>query len=75
MHSIWQEINLPEFPQLKEDIHTDVLIIGGGIAGILTAYLLHQEGKISSHREGENLLGNNPEYHGENHGPARPYLS
>lgn len=44
MHSIWQEINLPEFPQLKEDIHTDVLIIGGGIAGILTAYLLHQEG-------------------------------
>lgn len=44
MHSIWQEIKLPEFPQLKEDIHTDVLIIGGGIAGILTAYLLHQEG-------------------------------
>ncbi len=44
MHSLWQEIELPEFPQLKEDIHTDVLIIGGGIAGILTAYLLHQEG-------------------------------
>lgn len=44
MYSLWQEIELPEFPQLKEDIHTDVLIIGGGIAGILTAYLLHQEG-------------------------------
>lgn len=44
MHSIWQEIKIPEFPSLKEDVHTDVLIIGGGIAGILTAYLLHQEG-------------------------------
>ncbi|MDE5893343.1 MAG: FAD-dependent oxidoreductase [Acetatifactor sp.] len=44
MHSLWQEIKLPEFPQLREDIHTDVLIIGGGIAGILTAYLLHQKG-------------------------------
>jgi len=44
MKSLWQEVKLPVFPQLREDIHTDVLIIGGGIAGILTAYLLHREG-------------------------------
>lgn len=44
MESIWQETKLPEFPQLEGDIHTDVLIIGGGMAGILTAYMLHQHG-------------------------------
>lgn len=45
MKSIWQSTEqLPSFPQLKNDIHTDVLIIGGGIAGILTAYFLHLNG-------------------------------
>lgn len=45
MKSIWQEYcHLPEFPQLKKDVKTDVLIIGGGIAGILTAYHLHRAG-------------------------------
>lgn len=42
MKSIWQETELPEFPSLSGDVHTDVLIIGGGIAGILTAYFLHK---------------------------------
>ena len=42
MKSIWQDTaRLPRFTQLKEDIHTDVLIISVGIAGILTAYFLH----------------------------------
>lgn len=45
MISIWQEtVPLPEFPSLEGDIKTDVLIIGGGIAGILCAYFLQQEG-------------------------------
>ena len=45
MNPIW-EINthLPEFKSLKKDISTDVLIIGGGLAGVLTAYLLHKKG-------------------------------
>lgn len=43
MSSIWfEDIELPSFPKLKADIKTDVLIIGGGIAGILTAYMLHE---------------------------------
>lgn len=45
MKSVWQDTaRLPRLPQLKKDIRTDVLIIGGGIAGILTAYFLHQAG-------------------------------
>ena len=45
MKSLWLDtVELPKFPQLAKDIKTDVLIIGGGIAGILTAYHLHQKG-------------------------------
>lgn len=43
MSSIWQrDTELPHFPRLNGDKKTDVLIIGGGIAGILTAYFLKQ---------------------------------
>ena len=45
MASIWQEANpLPSFPTLNGDIHTDVLIIGGGMAGLLCARKLHDAG-------------------------------
>lgn len=43
MYSIWSDtVNLPKFEPLKKDIKTDVLIIGGGIAGLLCAYMLEQ---------------------------------
>lgn len=43
MESLWKsESSLPEFPELDKDMTTDVLIIGGGIAGVLTAYFLQQ---------------------------------
>lgn len=45
MKSLWHDsIEMPEIKKLKSDIETDILIIGGGIAGILTAYFLHQTG-------------------------------
>lgn len=45
MNSLWTETaELPRFEQLKKDIRTDVLIIGGGMAGILCAYRLKQAG-------------------------------
>ncbi|MBQ0009596.1 MAG: FAD-dependent oxidoreductase [Ruminococcus sp.] len=44
MKSIWQTGEIPEFPTLAGDISTDVLIIGGGAAGLLCAYYLRQCG-------------------------------
>ena len=45
MRSIWTEnISLPQFKQLKGSRKTDVLIIGGGMAGILCAYFLKKAG-------------------------------
>ena len=43
--SFWEDTaSLPKFTPLKQDIKTDVLIIGGGITGILCAYMLKQAG-------------------------------
>lgn len=45
METIWQAgVKAPDFPTPRGDIKTDVLVIGGGIAGILTAYFLQQKG-------------------------------
>ena len=45
MNSIWTEgMGLPHFEALEGDVKTDVLIIGGGMAGILCAYFLQERG-------------------------------
>lgn len=44
--SIWMATAaVPEFPSLAADLTTDVCVIGGGIAGLTTAYLLSCEGR------------------------------
>ena len=44
-HSVWSEFpKSVQFPALSENKSTDVLIIGGGIAGILCAYKLKNAG-------------------------------
>ena len=43
--SVWANtVTMPDFPHLEHDVKTDVLIIGGGLAGILCAYELEQAG-------------------------------
>ncbi len=45
MQSLWSKTcSLPSFPTLQKDTKCDVLIIGAGITGILTAYLLKEKG-------------------------------
>lgn len=43
--SYWLEsADLPSFEALQEDIQTEVIVVGAGISGITTAYLLSQQG-------------------------------
>lgn len=45
INSVWADsTSIPRFPSLDHDAKTDVLIIGGGLAGILCAYQLAQAG-------------------------------
>ena len=43
--SIWQKhVTLPEFPPLSGDESAETAVIGGGMAGLLTAYFLEKRG-------------------------------
>lgn len=49
MNSLWEHTaDRPAFPSLQGDKSTDVLIIGGGMAGILCAYMLSRRGQTIS---------------------------
>ena len=57
MESIWQNAELPRFPTLQGDIRTDVLIIGGGMAGLLCAHSLQSAGVRCVIAEAANIAG------------------
>jgi len=45
MESIWTSgVERPHFESLNHDVKTDVLVVGGGIAGILCTYMLKKSG-------------------------------
>ncbi|MDZ4662228.1 MAG: FAD-dependent oxidoreductase [Pseudomonadota bacterium] len=44
--SLWMDtVEMPGNPTLTENLKTDVCIVGGGLGGLTTAYLLMKEGK------------------------------
>jgi glycine/D-amino acid oxidase-like deaminating enzyme len=45
MASTWKISGIPAFKKLGKDTTTDVLIVGGGLAGLWCAYLLSKAGK------------------------------
>lgn len=55
-HSYWlASTDTTNYPELKEDITVDTVIIGGGLAGILCACLLHKEGIKTAVLEAERI--------------------
>ncbi|RDW17373.1 FAD-dependent oxidoreductase [Oceanobacillus arenosus] len=55
--SYWRDfINFPKFPRLTQDIEVDVAIVGGGITGITSAYLLANEGLKVAILEADQLM-------------------
>ena len=58
MDSVWMEtVSLPQFPALRGDRETDVLIIGGGMAGILCAWKLREAGVDCLLLEADRICG------------------
>lgn len=57
-NAVWSRgVEMPHFERLKSDISTDVLIIGGGIAGLLCAYMLKNAGVDCIVVEAERICG------------------
>lgn len=53
----WRDsVNLPSFEPLRDDMQTDVAIVGGGITGITAGYLLQKEGFQVTILEASNIL-------------------
>ncbi|MBQ1835402.1 MAG: FAD-dependent oxidoreductase [Oscillospiraceae bacterium] len=44
MNTLWDGSALPAYPRLEEHLIADVAVVGGGMAGILTAFALHRNG-------------------------------
>ncbi|MDE7244158.1 MAG: FAD-dependent oxidoreductase [Oscillospiraceae bacterium] len=58
MDSVWiQTAHLPKFAPLRSDVRADVLITGGGIAGLLCAYKLAQAGVDCALVEADRICG------------------
>lgn len=57
MKSIWNDIETIKFNSLQGDLKTDVLIIGGGLCGLLCAFLLKEAGTDCVLVEADTICG------------------
>ena len=58
MGSLWLEsVTLPDYAPLEKNLNTDVLIVGGGLAGVLCAHRLRELGVDCVLTEAETVCG------------------
>lgn len=57
MNTIWEQEKMPRFDPLDGNLRTDVLVIGGGLAGLLCAYHLQKAGVDCALIEENRLMG------------------
>ena len=58
MESVWsKEVEIPQRSALKENLSVEVVVIGGGMAGILTAYALKCQRKEVVVLEADRIAG------------------
>ena len=58
MDALWRDtVEMPRFASLERDVNTDVLIIGGGMAGLLCAYELKRAGADCILLEADRICG------------------
>ncbi len=72
--SVWQQSTvIPARPELPGNLSTDVAVIGGGLAGILTAHFLEQSGRqcvvLEANRIGSGQTGHTTAKVTSQHGP------
>ena len=60
--SYWLAHPVPQFTSLTEHTETEVAVIGGGIVGVMTAYLLAKAGKSVVLVEAKDLLSGTTGY-------------
>ncbi|PAD38005.1 FAD-dependent oxidoreductase [Terribacillus sp. 7520-G] len=61
--SYWRNsVDMPSYPELDQDLDTDILVIGAGIAGITTAYELIKRGRRVVLIEGRELISGTTGY-------------
>ena len=57
MESIWSQYPLRKRSELQGDLETEIAVIGAGMAGILTAYLLQKAGHRAVVLEAARIAG------------------
>ncbi len=57
MDSIWRSTcPIPAFPSLRGDMETEIAVVGGGLCGLLTAYMLKSAGREVVVLEAQRIL-------------------
>ncbi len=79
MESVWKKtVELPHREKLEKSLHADAVVVGAGMAGVLTAYLLQEQGMdvvvLEAGRMASGQTGNTTAKITSQHGLVYAYL-